>query len=266
MTNGEVPETIMTDSTANISHICEFGWYDWVMFRDNLPTFPYNKLILGRYLGPATNVGSALTAKIIKLNGQNVCRSTLRHLTNEETHCPIHLETRRVFAETVASHLGLNATDQDFLAEDLTPDFDHYDNDHDLDPNHGDLEVTPEVVDNFFNAEIFVPRVGTLLKGCVTARKRDKGGTPVGLANANPTFRLGGQLTFSIFYLHTQINTTFHIGITPKSTKILQKKPSFEACPSVTAPPPPLPPPLGAVLIKKIKKNYQKLKFEVGVP
>ena len=25
MTNGEVPETIMTGSTAKISHICEFG-------------------------------------------------------------------------------------------------------------------------------------------------------------------------------------------------------------------------------------------------
>jgi hypothetical protein len=37
MTNGKVPETIMTRSTANISHICEFGWYDWVMFRDNSP-------------------------------------------------------------------------------------------------------------------------------------------------------------------------------------------------------------------------------------
>ncbi len=66
MTNGKVPETIMTGSTANISHICEFGWYDWGMFRDNLPTFPDNKLILGRYLGPATDVGSALTAKILK--------------------------------------------------------------------------------------------------------------------------------------------------------------------------------------------------------
>jgi hypothetical protein len=35
MTKGEVPETIMTGSTADISHICEFVWYDWVMFRDN---------------------------------------------------------------------------------------------------------------------------------------------------------------------------------------------------------------------------------------
>jgi hypothetical protein len=47
MTNGEVPESIMTGSTTNISHICEFGWYDWVMFPDNLLTFPDNKLILG---------------------------------------------------------------------------------------------------------------------------------------------------------------------------------------------------------------------------
>ncbi len=47
MTNSEVPETILTGSTADISHICEFGWYDWVMFWDNLLTFPDNKLILG---------------------------------------------------------------------------------------------------------------------------------------------------------------------------------------------------------------------------
>jgi hypothetical protein len=32
MTAGQVPETIMTGNTANISHIAEFGWYDWVMF------------------------------------------------------------------------------------------------------------------------------------------------------------------------------------------------------------------------------------------
>jgi hypothetical protein len=111
---------------------------------------------------------------------------TLRHLTDEETHCPIHLETHRVSDETVASHLGPNATDQDFPAEDLTPDFDHYDDDHDLDPDNSDLEVTPEVGDNYLNAEISVPRGGTLLKGRITAPKLDKDGNPIGLANANP--------------------------------------------------------------------------------
>ncbi len=100
MTNGKVPETIMTGSTANISHLCEFGWYDWEMFRDNVPMFPDVKLTLEQYLGPATNVGSALTTKILKSNGQTVCRSTLQHLLDKEINCPIHQEMGRVFNES----------------------------------------------------------------------------------------------------------------------------------------------------------------------
>jgi hypothetical protein len=35
VTVGQVPDTFMTGNTANISHIAEFGWCNWVMFRDN---------------------------------------------------------------------------------------------------------------------------------------------------------------------------------------------------------------------------------------
>ncbi len=136
-------------------------------------------------MGPATNVGSALTAKILNSNGQTICRSSLRHLNDKEIHCPIHQELRRVFDETSANHLGPDATDQDFPAEDLTPDHNFYDDD-DLDPDHGDLEVTPEMGYTYLNTEISVPRGGTLMRGHVTSQKRDKDGNPVGLANANP--------------------------------------------------------------------------------
>jgi hypothetical protein len=78
------------------------------------------KLPLGRYLGSATDVGSALTAKILKSNGQTVCRSNLRHLNDEENHCSIHQDMRRVFNESISQHLGPNAMEQDFPAEDLT--------------------------------------------------------------------------------------------------------------------------------------------------
>ncbi len=83
---GQVPETIMTGNTTDISHIAEFCWYDWVMYMycDNEPSFLDDKLILGCYLGPAIDTGSALMTKILKSNGVFVCRSTLRHLTDEE--------------------------------------------------------------------------------------------------------------------------------------------------------------------------------------
>ena len=66
---GEVPETIMTRQTADISNICEYDLYEWVMFRDNTNSFPDDKRALVRYLGPATDVGSPMCYKILKPDG-----------------------------------------------------------------------------------------------------------------------------------------------------------------------------------------------------
>jgi hypothetical protein len=72
----------------------------------------------------------------------------------------------------------------------LTPDYDFYDDNHDLDSDYGNLEVTPEIGDNYLSADISVPRGGTLVKGRITSRKRDKDGNPLGLANANPILNM----------------------------------------------------------------------------
>jgi len=74
--NGQVPETMVSGETVDISKICELGWYDWVKIRDTSEAFPNDKVILGRYLGPSIDVGPALSAKILKMNGTVVCRST----------------------------------------------------------------------------------------------------------------------------------------------------------------------------------------------
>ncbi len=96
------------------------------MFRDNIPTFPDDKLILGRYLGPATDIGSALTAKILKSNGQVVCRSTLRHLNDDERACPVHTTNCKAYYDSIAERLGPTAREDDFPAEDLTPEYDPF--------------------------------------------------------------------------------------------------------------------------------------------
>jgi hypothetical protein len=186
MTAGQVPETIMTGNTANISHIAEFGWYDWVVYHDNKPSFPDDKLILGRYLGPAIDTGSALTAKILKSNGVFVCRSTLRHLTDEELNSSVHKDMRHKFDESIEHHLGLAALPQDFPAEDLTPDPTYYDDTDAMDPEYGDAEVMPEIGDNYLSAKLMLPKGDVLVKGRVTARKCDQDGNPVGRDNDNP--------------------------------------------------------------------------------
>ena len=60
------PETKMSGETSNITTLCEFGWYQWVYFRDTYVTLPGYKLALERYCGPSINVGHELTSKILK--------------------------------------------------------------------------------------------------------------------------------------------------------------------------------------------------------
>ena len=65
MTNGQVPEMIMKGTTADISHISKFGWYNWVMFLDTFPTFPNDKMTLKHCLGPAIDAGLVMTLKVL---------------------------------------------------------------------------------------------------------------------------------------------------------------------------------------------------------
>ena len=74
----------MKGQASDISHICEFSWYQWVMFRDVPVQYMVDNLVFGRYLGPARDVEPAMTAKILKLYGEVVLRYTLRALTLEE--------------------------------------------------------------------------------------------------------------------------------------------------------------------------------------
>ena len=55
------PESKMHGMSADISDICEFEFYEWVMFNDSQATLPETKIHVGSWLGPAVDVGSALT-------------------------------------------------------------------------------------------------------------------------------------------------------------------------------------------------------------
>ena len=89
--DGEVPEMLMNGQADDISHICEYDWFDWLMFRDGPHvSYPGDNLVLGRYLGPTLDVGPAMCAKILKNNGKVVPRSTLHTLTREDIDSPVH--------------------------------------------------------------------------------------------------------------------------------------------------------------------------------
>ena len=104
--DGMTPDTKRSGETSDITTFYEFGWYQWVYFRDTYVTFPGDKLVLGRYCGPSFYVGPALTAKILRKNGQQVYRSTYRALTLYELVNPYEIKARDEFETAIKEKLG----------------------------------------------------------------------------------------------------------------------------------------------------------------
>ena len=71
---GQVPETMVIGQTPDISPFSAFRWYEWVMFRDTMASYPEDKMVLGQDLVPALDIGPAMTRKLLKKNGMVVYR------------------------------------------------------------------------------------------------------------------------------------------------------------------------------------------------
>ncbi|KAI2496194.1 Reverse transcriptase (RNA-dependent DNA polymerase) [Fragilaria crotonensis] len=143
--NGQVPETLVSGETADISPLALFKWYEWVLFRDTSVTYPDDSMVLGRDLGPAIDIGPAMTRKVLKSNGQVVYRSTVRALTADELADETMTKNRREFTEKVNAILGDGFKYEDFASDPEletfeTPTYQHYSDD-------GDGELTPHVLD-----------------------------------------------------------------------------------------------------------------------
>ncbi|KAL7477010.1 hypothetical protein ACHAW6_002829 [Cyclotella cf. meneghiniana] len=46
------------------------GLWDWVKFSEDGVTFPYNQMVLGKYLGPSIDVGPAMMQYVMKAIGK----------------------------------------------------------------------------------------------------------------------------------------------------------------------------------------------------
>ena len=90
------------------------------MFRDTMVSYPEDKMVLGRDLGPALDIGTAMTRKLLNKNGMIVYRSTVRPLTPDEMADLVWITERQEFDVAVAAALGDPLTEEDL---DGDPDY-----------------------------------------------------------------------------------------------------------------------------------------------
>eukprot|EP00957_Ditylum_brightwellii_P037610 2844393-Ditylum_brightwellii.AAC.1 len=58
--NDTTPHTGLTGEEGDILSLCTYKWYEWCYFRNRNMSFPFNKNILGRVLGPAKGEGNEM--------------------------------------------------------------------------------------------------------------------------------------------------------------------------------------------------------------
>ncbi len=163
----------MSGETADISQFCELAWYDWVMYLPGTIDYPNEPLRLGKYLGPAIDVGPAITAKILQHKGKVVYRSMYQPLTIEEQADSAVRQDLATFRETDEERLGTKLTHAKLEEVGIpdTPDYLPY---SDGDQNKTmfpdlDEEVMPEVGNKYKQSSVMLPCGSQLMCGTVKA-------------------------------------------------------------------------------------------------
>jgi hypothetical protein len=196
--DGQCPLERVTGETVDISEYLDFGFYDWVWYRDNAGL---GITKLGRWLGVSHQIGTLMSFWVLTPTGMVLSRTTVQRVTNLE----LQLEENKVkcaaFTTVITTQLGNN----DFIPvnEDgdlVTPDDwnDPLYNDEFIeeygrtinDPSlkEVDDDFTPDAYDDtYLHMELALPRDGAEVQfGRVVKRLRDKDGLPIGTAHDNP--------------------------------------------------------------------------------
>jgi hypothetical protein len=180
---------------ADISNICQYGWYDWCYFREHSNQFPFNREVLGRVLGPARGEGNEMAQWVLKSNGNVVPRRTLRPLKPEEMRSDTEQAKRKLFDELIERRWG-SSINPPKMKNDSDNEFEEYsDSDEDarlipdiedtVDATGKPLNQQPSY-DAILNAEVRMNMGNEVLNGKVKRRAIGADGKVIGTYDENP--------------------------------------------------------------------------------
>ncbi|MEM7375750.1 MAG: hypothetical protein AAF587_44565 [Bacteroidota bacterium] len=191
---GQTPLGALTGETPDISQYLDFGWYDWVWFKENAGL---DVPRLGRFLGISESATIMTTYWILPESGIPVSAGTVQRVTHLEQQTDSFKEKCSAYTKKIADTFkedrlskdakmpsisdweDLLEEDDDFAAE-FNQAFDNPDV-----PKEDDL-FDPDTYDNYLNMELTVDRGGEYPEFArVTKHLKDHQGNPIGKSHDN---------------------------------------------------------------------------------
>ena len=199
---GSNAHTVTFGEEMDISNICQFGWYEWVYYREVSAKYPYQQECLGRCLGPARNEGNEMAQWVLKYNGKIVPRRSVRRLTPGEMALSNETEVRKrlQFDANIQTKLGdgyslppKNSSDtRHFFSDDCYEPYEDDEEDHRLIPEADVIDATGKPIlqqsltDTLINAEVLLPQGEAKSLAKVVRRAVDEKGRVIGTHNDDP--------------------------------------------------------------------------------
>jgi hypothetical protein len=119
--NGNNPETMLLGDTSNNSFLAEFAWYNYVWY--HVPAGPeMQNRLLGRWLGPSTDCGEAMSSYVLTQTGQVVSRTSVYPLSTEDRNSEAVSNKKKQFEERLAKTLGPQIAGMVFDDDELAKD------------------------------------------------------------------------------------------------------------------------------------------------
>jgi hypothetical protein len=103
---GRNPHYHTTGQEGDISNLCQYTFYQWVMYLEDSAGFPTPREILGRYLGPAKGAGNEMSQWILRANGRVIPRRTVRPLNAIEIRSELSKQRRTEFDVVIHKQFG----------------------------------------------------------------------------------------------------------------------------------------------------------------
>ena len=198
---GDVPETLLTGDTPDISYLCEFGWYDWV-WHMGPEDDSKQRVHLGRYCGPSHDVGEAMTCLILVETGEFLSRTSVYPLSDEDKASDAIKEKKTKFTADLEASIvrkGRKPSPPDSIPDSVNPKYLEGDpeepepyqpvlgDDPSPTPLADDMSDTEwKTFDKYLHAKVRIPRGEDLAYGKVVGRKRDRNNCLIGHSDPNP--------------------------------------------------------------------------------
>ena len=200
---GRTPIECISGDTPDISEYLDFGFYDWVSFRNNAGL---GKAEIGRWLGVSHRVGQLMSYWILPASGIPISCTTVQLVTEMEKKTDEFQEKMKRFNDIVNSRIGdhvksavisppdLNKVPLESIIDLEGEDQEFYNefNKAISDPSLQEVDDKPEaefgLEDNYLGMKVGLARgpEGELRHATVKRRAVDDEGRPLGVAHSNP--------------------------------------------------------------------------------